>query len=190
MIKLNTISIDAIILNLIAELDEFKGRWEMLGRLAADTLQSLRKVATIESVGSSTRIEGARLSDHQIEALLANLDVNLFRSCDEKEVAGYAEAMGSQIELYTQGLDAEGFRQNRLVQDAVIRQFEIIGETSKNISTTMRFQYSDIPWKDLAGFRDKLIHRYFGVDIVSVWLSVTTDLPILKQQIAALIANQ
>lgn len=96
----------------------------------------------------------------------------------------------SQIELYTQGLDAEGFRQNRLVQDAVIRQFEIIGEASKNVSPAMRNQYPEVPWKDLAGFRDKLIHHYFGVDIVSVWLSVTTDLPILKQQMASLIANQ
>lgn len=100
MIKLNAITIDAAILNLIAELDEFKGRWEMLGRLAPDTLQSLRKVATIESVGSSTRIEGARLSDHQVEALLANLDINSFRSRDEEEVAGYAEAMGTVFDSW------------------------------------------------------------------------------------------
>lgn len=95
MIKLETITIDAAVLNLIAELDEFKGRWEMLGRLAPDTLQSLRKVATTESVGSSTRIEGSRLSDHEVEALLANRDINSFRSRDEEEVAGYAEAMGT-----------------------------------------------------------------------------------------------
>lgn len=100
MIKLNTISIDATVLNLIAELDEFKGRWEMLGRLAPDTLQSLRKVATIESVGSSTRIEGARLSDHEVEALLANLDINSFRSRDEEEVAGYALAMGTVFDSW------------------------------------------------------------------------------------------
>lgn len=92
----------------------------------------------------------------------------------------------SQIELYIQGLDAEGFRQNRLVQDAVIRQFEIIGEASKNISSTVRSKHPEVPWKDLAGFRDKLIHHYFGVDIVSVWLSVTADLPVLKQQISNL----
>ena len=100
MIKLDTITIDATVLNLIAELDEFKGRWEMLGRLAPDTLQSLRKVATIESVGSSTRIEGARLSDHEVEALLANLDINSFRSRDEEEVAGYAEAMGTVFDSW------------------------------------------------------------------------------------------
>jgi Fic family protein len=65
----------------------------MLGRLAPDKLQTLRRVATIESVGSSTRIEGAKLSDHEIDLLLRNLDIQSFRSRDEEEVAGYAEAM-------------------------------------------------------------------------------------------------
>lgn len=100
MIKLDTIKIDVTVLNLIAELDEFKGRWEMLGRLAPDKLLSLRKVATIESIGSSTRIEGARLSDHEVEALLANLSINSFRSRDEEEVAGYAEAMGTVFDSW------------------------------------------------------------------------------------------
>ena len=93
MIKDAAITINSQSLNLIAELDEFKGRWEMLGRLAPDKLQFLRRVATIESVGSSTRIEGARLSDHEIDLLLRNLDIQSFRSRDEEEVAGYAEAM-------------------------------------------------------------------------------------------------
>lgn len=93
MARSNTITIDAQMLNLIAELDEFKGRWDLLGVLAPDKLQSLRHVATIESVGSSTRIEGARLSDHEVEVLLANLDTRSFRTRDEEEVAGYAEAM-------------------------------------------------------------------------------------------------
>jgi len=88
-----TITIDAQVLNLIAELDEFKGRWELLGRLAPDKLHSLRRVATIESVGSSTRIEGAKLSDREVERLLSNLDIRSFRSRDEEEVAGYAEVM-------------------------------------------------------------------------------------------------
>lgn len=95
MIRPSSISITSRILSLIAELDEFKGRWEMLGRLAPDKLTSLKRVATIESVGSSTRIEGARLSDLQVETLLANLDIRSFRSRDEEEVAGYAEAMNT-----------------------------------------------------------------------------------------------
>ncbi|MFA6900598.1 MAG: Fic family protein [Desulfurivibrionaceae bacterium] len=93
MIRGTTITIDTQVLNLIAELDEFKGRWEMLGRLAPEKLHSLRWVATIESVGSSTRIEGAKLSDREVELLLSNLDIRSFRSRDEEEVAGYAEVM-------------------------------------------------------------------------------------------------
>lgn len=95
MIKTSSITITTQILNLIAELDEFKGRWDLLGRLAPDRLGSLKRVATIESVGSSTRIEGARLSDLQVETLLANLEMQSFRSRDEEEVAGYAEAMNT-----------------------------------------------------------------------------------------------
>ena len=100
MIKSSSVTIDSRILNLIAELDEFKGRWEMLGRLAPDKLMSLRRVATIESVGSSTRIEGSKLSDHEIELLLSNLEKNSFRSRDEEEVAGYAEAMDTIFESW------------------------------------------------------------------------------------------
>jgi Fic family protein len=77
MISIDSFTIDVQVLNLIAELDEFKGRWEALGRMAPEKLASLRKVATIESVGSSTRIEGARLSDHEVEALLVSDVANL-----------------------------------------------------------------------------------------------------------------
>jgi Fic family protein len=90
---LAALRLDAEILRLVAEVDEFKGRWQALGRLAPDRLSALRRVATIESIGSSTRIEGARLSDAQVDQLLSGLDVRSFRSRDEQEVAGYAEAM-------------------------------------------------------------------------------------------------
>ena len=100
MIRPHTIIIDVKVLNLIAELDEFKGRWDVLGRLTPEKLQSLHQVATIESVGSSTRIEGARLSDHEVETLLANLDIRSFRNRDEEEVAGYAEATRTIIESW------------------------------------------------------------------------------------------
>jgi Fic family protein len=100
MINQNTMTIDAALLKLIAELDEFKGRWELLSRLAPDVLQSLQRVATIESVGSSTRIEGAQLSDHEVGLLLAHLHVDSIRSRDEEEVAGYAEAMGSVFDSW------------------------------------------------------------------------------------------
>jgi Fic family protein len=100
MIRPDTIIIDVKVLNLIAELDEFKGRWDVLGRLTPEKLQSLRQVATIESVGSSTRIEGARLTDREVETLLANLDIRSFRNRDEEEVAGYAEATRTVIESW------------------------------------------------------------------------------------------
>lgn len=100
MIRMDAITIDARLLNLVAEIDEFKGRWEMLGKLAPEKLVMLRRVATIESVGSSTRIEGAKLSDHEVEALLADLDIRSFRSRDEEEVGGYAEAMNTIFESW------------------------------------------------------------------------------------------
>lgn len=81
------------ILKLVAEIDEFKGRWRALKTLSPETLSQLRRTATIESVGSSTRIEGAKLSDREVAALLSNLKTESFRSRDEEEVAGYAEVM-------------------------------------------------------------------------------------------------
>jgi Fic family protein len=81
------------IVKLISEIDEFKGRWEALKNLPPDRLSSLKKVATIASVGSSTRIEGARLSDAEVEDLLSDIGRHSFRSRDEEEVAGYADAM-------------------------------------------------------------------------------------------------
>ncbi len=80
-------------LRLISEMDEFKGEWKAIGNLAPDRLHALKKIATIASVGSSTRIEGVKLTDQEVEALLAGLDIRSFRSRDEEEVAGYAEAI-------------------------------------------------------------------------------------------------
>jgi len=80
-------------LSLITELDEFKGAWRSLSTLVPERLAALRRVATLESIGSSTRIEGARLSDRDIDLLLSRLETHSFQSRDEQEVAGYAEAM-------------------------------------------------------------------------------------------------
>ncbi len=88
-----TLTITPEMLTLIAELDEFRGTWRAISTLAPERLAALRKVATIESIGSSTRIEGARLTDSEVEALLSRLELHSFRSRDEEEVAGYAEAM-------------------------------------------------------------------------------------------------
>ncbi|MFN3628268.1 MAG: Fic family protein, partial [Parvibaculum sp.] len=88
------------LVKLIAEVDEFKGRWEALKTLSPDRLSALRKVATIESIGSSTRIEGAKLSDAQVETLLSNIEIRSFATRDEQEVAGYAEAMDLVFEAF------------------------------------------------------------------------------------------
>ncbi len=93
MIQTDSLKITPEILGLIAELDEFKGAWRALGRLAPERLSALRRVATIESIGSSTRIEGSKLSDRQVERLLSNLEVKSFETRDAQEVAGYAETM-------------------------------------------------------------------------------------------------
>lgn len=92
-INADAIRITPEILSLIAELDEFKGAWRALGTLAPERLLALRKVATIESAGASTRIEGSKLSDKDVRLLIENLEIRTFDSRDEQEVAGYAEVM-------------------------------------------------------------------------------------------------
>jgi Fic family protein len=93
MLKSTTIKITPELLALIAEIDEFKGAWRALGTLTPERLNALRHVATIESIGSSTRIEGSKLSDRDVEHLLVNLEIKSFSTRDEQEVAGYAEVM-------------------------------------------------------------------------------------------------
>jgi len=93
MIRAETIQITPEILGLIAKIDEFKGAWRTLGTLAPDRLSALRRVATIESIGSSTRIEGSKMSDRDVERLLSNLRIKTLTTRDEQEVAGYAEVM-------------------------------------------------------------------------------------------------
>src|SRR6266567_424963 len=93
VLNLTTLRITPEILSLIGEIDEFKGAWRAVGRIAPERLSGLRRVATIESIGSSTRIEGAKLSNREVEQLLSNLALRSFATRDEQEVAGYAEVM-------------------------------------------------------------------------------------------------
>ena len=93
MLRSDTLQITHEILSLIARIDEFKGAWRALGMLAPERLSALRRVATIESIGSSTRIEGSKLTDREVERLLSNLAIQSFDTRDEQEVAGYAELM-------------------------------------------------------------------------------------------------
>ncbi len=87
-----------------------------------------------------------------------------------------------RIDEYLEGVDEKTFHQKYLIQDGVIRQLEIIGEAVRHISNEIRETYSHIPWPDIAGMRDKLIHHYFGVDIDKVWLTARDDIPVLKKE--------
>ena len=93
MIQAASLQITPEMLSLVAEIDEFKGAWRALRTLAPERLSALRRVATIESIGSSTRIEGSKLTDREVERLLSNLELQSFGSRDEQEVAGYAQVM-------------------------------------------------------------------------------------------------
>ena len=90
------------ILRLVSSIDEFKGAWRALRNIAPERLTALRRIATIESVGSSTRIEGVRLTNAQVEALLSGLNTSSFQTRDEQEVAGYAALMETVFESWEQ----------------------------------------------------------------------------------------
>lgn len=102
MLQIKNITITTEILKFISEIDEFKGKWQATQDLAPDRLSSLKRIATIESVGSSTRIEGAKLTDEQVEKLLSKLEQKSFTTRDEQEVAGYADAMDMVFESHAQ----------------------------------------------------------------------------------------
>ncbi|HEY4495798.1 MAG TPA: DUF86 domain-containing protein [Candidatus Paceibacterota bacterium] len=90
------------------------------------------------------------------------------------------------IESYTQFLDKE----NKVIRDAVVRQLEIIGEAAKNLSKKITEEKSVLPWKEIAGMRDKLVHEYFEVDLEIVWSTIKEDLPPLKNFIEKLLSGQ
>ena len=100
MLKTDAIHITPEFLALISETDEFKGGWRAFGTLAPERLNALRRVATIESIGSSTRIEGSKLSDRDVERLLSDLQIQSFATRDEQEVAGYAKVMETVFESW------------------------------------------------------------------------------------------
>jgi uncharacterized protein with HEPN domain len=93
------------------------------------------------------------------------------------------------VKEYLQGVNEEKFKNTRLIQDGVIRQIEIIGEAVRHVSKDIRKTYPEIPWQDVAGMRDKLIHGYFGVDIEKVWDTAQDDLPILRKQVEKILRD-
>ena len=92
-----------------------------------------------------------------------------------------------RIRKYTENKNYHDFLIDILTQDAVVRNFEVIGEAVKNLSTNLRETYTKIPWKKIAGIKDKLIHHYFGVNFEIYWTIIKEDLPNLDTQIKAII---
>ena len=101
---------------------------------------------------------------------------------DEVYVQHVLDAIDA-IASFLDGVDQQRFSEDILIQSGVIRQIEIIGEAARNCSMGFRSQHDDIPWQDIIGMRNKLIHEYFGVDLGAVWKTATEDVPQLKRQL-------
>ena len=91
-----------------------------------------------------------------------------------------------RIEKYTAG-GKDGYMNSTLIQDAVTRNLQILAESSQRVSDSLKASHTDVPWRDIAGFRNVLVHQYLGVDLDYVWRVVEDDLPALKQQIHAML---
>jgi uncharacterized protein with HEPN domain len=98
------------------------------------------------------------------------------------------ESIG-KIEKFTQDLSFENFKSDEKTILAIIRALEVIGEAAKKIPAEVKKKYSQIPWKKMAGMRDKLIHEYFGVNIKVVWRTIKEDIPELKPKIEKLLSE-
>lgn len=107
---------------------------------------------------------------------------------DKIYLAHILESITSILE-YTQGMKYEDFLSSRLVRDAVIRNFEIIGEATKRVSIELRTDTPEIPWMKMAGLRDKLIHDYIKVNLLLVWDVVVDILPEQQKQIGKIISK-
>ena len=90
---------------------------------------------------------------------------------------------GQKILIYTEGLSFEEFANDSKTIDAVIRNFEIIGEAAKNLSAEIKDKYPDVPWAEMYLMRNKISHEYFGIDYEIIWHVATNDLPENKKQI-------
>jgi len=108
----------------------------------------------------------------------------------DKGFIGDIEEAIEMIGLYTKGLTYQKFLQDRKTQDAVVRNFEVIGEAAKNITADFKTNHPEISWKTLAGLRDKLIHFYFGIDYKIVWNIANKELPGLRRQVKEILKQE
>jgi uncharacterized protein with HEPN domain len=88
-----------------------------------------------------------------------------------------------QIKDYMRSVSHEQFLQNKLLQDGVIRQLEIVGEASRNLSDKLRQRHTEVPWSQIIGLRNRIAHAYFSVELRIVWDIIQNDLPLLSQQV-------
>ena len=107
---------------------------------------------------------------------------------DERLYLSNIQECIERIEEYTKG-GKEEFMATKIIQDAVIRNFEIIGEATKRLSPELRSKYSDVPWQQMAGLRDVLIHDYLKVNLNLVWQIIEQNLSDLKRQVTAILEN-
>ena len=96
------------------------------------------------------------------------------------------------IESYIRNMKRTDFlaEPNKIVRDAVVREFEIIGEATRRLSEEIKKKYQDLPWQDISDMRNKLIHEYFGVDMAVVWKTIETDLPKLKKIVGQILNSK
>ncbi len=95
-----------------------------------------------------------------------------------------------KIKRYTAGMSFGDFIRDEKTIDAVIRNLEVVGEAAKNVPEEIRQKYPQIPWKEVAGMRDRLIHAYFGVDLEIVWQTIVSDLPKLESELVKIIKKE
>ena len=95
-----------------------------------------------------------------------------------------------EIESFTKNVSKKKFTEEKLIQNATIRSIEVIGEAVKNLPAVFKNKYKEIPWKRIAGMRDKIIHNYFGIDLETIWKVVNENIPVLKKQIKEIIENE
>lgn len=109
---------------------------------------------------------------------------------EQRDDRDYLEDIVEAIErivTYVEGLNYESFAKDTKTQDAVIRNLEVIGEAAKQVSDTLREQHPEIPWREVCGVRDKLIHHYFGINVETLWQIIETDLSPLLSQMKAIL---